>query len=520
MRIPLLALPLLAGLLAAQEGTGAIEGIVVNPNTGEGISGVSITLFTRQAVRYETVTSQSGSFRVTGVMPGAYEVRFEKDGYVLGRREPVQPYRVASGQDAVRVRLEMTRQLNLGGRVLDNEGNPAPNAQIRLNLRVPVTASERGEFLIKDVAPGFYTLLASPQPPKKSSPGEERVEPIPTYFPSSTELADTQRIVVRGDSDLTNLEIRLRAAPVHRVRGVVLNEMGTVVVGATVRLMPITSLEPRIVLSGLYLVLVGPRRGAATEVAQYVTDANGAFEFPSVPSGDWQIAATISGSIDSVDYLDTIRTGAATALVANSDVDNVQILVGARFALNVSSDPPNLRASISLVSADGRLAIPAIPEPQSDGSIRLKGVSPGRYYIVPIFSLGFYPASILIGGREVAGQAIALVSESQPIQVFYKPALGSVRGKVEGANAMVVLIPEQISSLAFGRTERPRPDGTFELTGIAPGSYVAAALSGIDDPSRLDPTLLSKILLSGTRVRVEDAGSADVNLTAMPWLAP
>src|SRR5215469_10168437 len=97
-RTILFALSMAAGALA-QNG-GSVEGVVVNPNTGSGVAGVSITVYTRQAVRYETTSDGSGAFHVTGMTPGAYEVRFEKDGYWPEGKEPAQPYRVTEGQTA------------------------------------------------------------------------------------------------------------------------------------------------------------------------------------------------------------------------------------------------------------------------------------------------------------------------------------------------------------------------------------------------------------------------------------
>src|SRR5207342_2763 len=78
---------LFAPLLAAQNG-GTVEGVVVSTVTGMGIPGVGVTVFTRQSLRYETRTSDSGAFRVTNIADGTYEVRLEKDGYNRGKSDP------------------------------------------------------------------------------------------------------------------------------------------------------------------------------------------------------------------------------------------------------------------------------------------------------------------------------------------------------------------------------------------------------------------------------------------------
>ena len=56
---------LLLPVAAAQ--SAGVEGSVIDRVTGAGIEGVPIVLFTRQAVRYETVSGPAGVFRVSGM---------------------------------------------------------------------------------------------------------------------------------------------------------------------------------------------------------------------------------------------------------------------------------------------------------------------------------------------------------------------------------------------------------------------------------------------------------------------
>lgn len=182
------ALPLLfAPLLPCQDG-GSLQGKVVNPNSGEPVAGAEIVLFTRLALRYET-TSDAAGFQFADVKTGDYEIRFEKEGYTFGRREPAQPYRIAAGQPAIHIRLEMSRHAALSGRVVDIEGKPV-RAVVKLAGGGPeVAANEDGEFAIKDIEPGFYTLVdIPPAEGAQDSPKEEpRVEQIPTFYPAASD---------------------------------------------------------------------------------------------------------------------------------------------------------------------------------------------------------------------------------------------------------------------------------------------------------------------------------------------
>jgi hypothetical protein len=519
----LCALFLFAPVVSSQGG-GSVEGEVVNPNTGQGIAGVNIVLYTRQALRYETTSDAGGGFQIANITPGNYEIRFEKEGYSSGRKQPAQPYRIAAGQAPIRIRLEMSRRATISGRVVDGAGKPVAKAQVKAgNASSATPTSENGEFTIKDVNPGYYTLLAMP-PSATESPTkqEQRIEPIATYFPSAPDLSGAQKIVVRGDADIDGLEIRMQAAEVHRVRGVVLNERGSPAAGALVSLAPLAMLPSSVIMNaGMYLTILGAGQGVGPEQARVTADASGAFEFPSVPAGDWQIAATTSGSIDSADFANTVRSGAITALVGGADVDRLQIPMGAPFTVTEAidwGDLPRRVAVVSLTPADGRFSVATPNTLNADLQPRAVRAVPGRYYVVPSFAAGYYPDSVTLGGRDVLGQAVDLVPGSPPIQVSYKPARGTVRGKVDNAASAIILIPEQITTIGFGRMAQAKADGTFEIAGVAPGAYAIAALLGIDFGARLDPAVLAKVVSSGARVRVEESPVEGIELTAAPWL--
>ncbi|HEY6347493.1 MAG TPA: carboxypeptidase regulatory-like domain-containing protein [Bryobacteraceae bacterium] len=525
----LLFAPVVVGQGGGQGG-GSLDGKVVNPNTGQPVAGVDIVLYTRQALRYETTSDGGGGFQFADVKPGSYEVRLEKEGYTFGRREPAQPYRIAAGQPAIHVRLEMSRRAALSGRVVDGEGKPV-RAQVKLaEGGLAAAVNEDGEFAIKDVEPGFYTLLAMPQAAiskeaaPKSANDAERVEPVATYYPSASDSAGAQKIAVRGDTDITGLEIRMQTAEVHRVRGVVLNENGSPTAGAQVSLAPLATLPSRTIatFNGLYVTILPAGRGVGPEQAQTTTDSNGTFEFPSVPTGDWQISARKS-PVSTVDF-PAISAGAVAALVGHADIQGLQVQQGSSFTLTGTidwGDLPKKAGAVSLISADGQSGGLASFGPsaglQPNAGLQLRAV-PGRYYIVPQFSAGYYPGSVTLGGRDVMGQAVDLFPGSPPLQVSYKPALGSVRGKVDNAASNVILLPDQVTTVGFGRMAQAKADGTFEIPGVAPGSYIIAALSGMDQRARLDSAVLAKVASSGARVRVEQSPVEGIELTAAPWL--
>ena len=267
------------------QSTGSVEGAVVDRVTGAGIPGASVTFYIRtQAVFAEATTDSSGDFRIFGMKPGDYELRFEKDGYRFGNKFPAQPYHVGQGQDPIRIRLDMTRLVSLSGRVLDPDGNPTSQAEVKIANHGQVPIAADGTFVVKDLEPGSYTLVAIP---KATRVPEGARAPVPTYTP--------EPILVRGDADLSGVEIRLQAAEVYRLSGVLFDETGNPKAGVPIQLLPVIQTGTRVVLFGDLIAMVGPGPSTRPEEARVVSAEDGSFEFPAVRSGEWKLGSDVRG---------------------------------------------------------------------------------------------------------------------------------------------------------------------------------------------------------------------------------
>jgi hypothetical protein len=154
-----------------------------------------------------------------------------------------------------------------------------------------------------------------------------------------------------------------------------------------------------------------------------------------------------------------------------------------------------------------------------NGTLTIPALSQGKYLIVPQPGPGYYPASLLLGGQEVLGKPVDILSGGAALRVIYRAATGSVRGTVEsGDGAAVLLIPRDIRTMGFGRMVPCKADGTFEMIGVPPGNYFAAAFEGFQrtDPSA-DAAWLAKVASIGTSVSVAQ-GSVSLRLRAVPYL--
>jgi hypothetical protein len=457
-----------AALIAGQT-TGSVEGTVVDRVTGVEIPGASVTFYIRtQAVFAEATSDASGDFRIFGMKPGSYEVRFEKEGYRFGNTIPAQPYNVGQTPTPVSIRLEMTRLVSLSGRVVNPDGNPMSQGEVRLVDRNVVPVAADGTFTFKDLEPGSYAVAAAPR--ATQAPEGARV-PVITYSP--------ERIVVRGDADVSGVEIRLETAEVYRISGVVLDEIGNPKAGAEVQLLPKIQAGARVATIGEIITMVGPGPYMGPAEAVAVSGEDGSFAFPAVRSGEWQLTAVSRGSIDAANFADTVRSGAVEVVVGDRNVGNLQIRLAASFKISGTvdwGDFPKQRVDI-LVSSVGRQSVfPGAPRIDPDGTVSLGAVPARKSLILPLAGPGYYPVSVLLGGQEVLGKQGDLFPGAT-FRVAYRAATGSVHGTVEnGSGATVLLIPDNVQTMGFGRMVTCKADGTFDINGVPPGDYFAAAL--------------------------------------------
>ena len=241
----------------------------------------------------------------------------------------------------------MTRLVSLSGRVVDADGNPMSQGEVKIVDGIVVPVAADGTFVMKDLEPGSYTLAAIP----RATPVPEGARvPVITYSP--------ERIVIRGDADVSGVEIRLQTAEVYRVSGMVLDETGNPKAGAEVQLLPKIQTGARIVGVGEVITMVGPGPYTGPDEARVVSGEDGSFAFPAVRSGEWQLAAASRGSIDARNFADSVRNGAVDVVVGDRNVGNLQIRLAAPFTVTGTvdwGDLPKQRVGILLSAAGGGL---------------------------------------------------------------------------------------------------------------------------------------------------------------------
>jgi hypothetical protein len=258
-------------LLEAQ----TVEGHVVNAITGADIPAASI--FIRPVAEnpegiHRATSDAEGRFRIEGLEPGTYGIFYEAEGYWTdpAQQDPERQrkFQVTAGSDTVRLELKLQPLPKIAGRVTDALGKPVPNATVWVlgdksgcnglqcyPVLKEVKAGDKGEYEIDDVdtpLPAWLVSAAAVQQPGW----------VQTFYPDATDPQLAARIPAAPGSEHWNLDIRLAAAPVHQIRGKLVDQGG--------RAVPNTQVA---IYNGL-----GPS-------LQQTTGRDGTFEFGPVADG-------------------------------------------------------------------------------------------------------------------------------------------------------------------------------------------------------------------------------------------
>jgi hypothetical protein len=463
---------------------------------------------------YSTATDAEGHFRIEGVEDGAYSPRYVATGFApipeAGSLTP--PFPVVAGGEPVRLEIKMQPLGKLFGRVLDAAGKPVPNATLWLvgeskwcmpptcsPLSYQSKANEKGEYSVTDLDSGPWLLSAAApsswEPPP--SPDDGRLGWAQTFYPGETDPQLAQAIMVRPGSELWNLNIKLAALPVHRIRGRILDVSGKPVPKAAVAL----------------------GKGFGPDLTQQ-TSSDGAFDFAAVVDEEWRLSAA-------VDQGRVKLWGAEMVEIKRHDLENVELRLTAPFTLRgkiVMEIPEGTQAPqpplIDLILVSGTALMSdrggrSVPVPSDDGNLTAPDIYPGSYQIETLTEspTPYYLDSIRLGDQDALGW-VNILSDAQPLTLTYKLGGGTVRGTIEGCGAAdVLLIPQdpKIRRHAFLRVTTCGQNGQFEFSAIRPGEYYAFAIAGDQSAPILQDGVLLKQAARVT-VNANEAVSADIRL--------
>ncbi len=504
MHRTLICLLLLQSALLAQ----TVEG-TVSSTGGTALAGVSVVLMKaggqNEVTEYRAVTDAAGAFRLQDVKDGVYVVDLQADGYWgpnpggPGNR----PFAVVGGQPTTRLRLEMMPEGKVSGRVLDGTDSPVPGAS--LVLAVPNgmleqgTSGADGSFAFEQLVPGAYSLLAAaPSGWKPPDPADGQAFAwVPTYYGEVSFREGAAPIVVRPGGDVSAQDVKLLTAPVHRLRGQVLEPAGDAAPGVKVELSDTANREAR----------------------STVSSKDGSFEF-AITDRKWRLSAE-AGSNEAKLAADI------SVEVAGKDLDDVTLRLTTPFSIHgsVRFDPPEggkLPVGVLFTRGGDGAGPPVFGQFDENGKFTVDGIYQGVYGIriaPPVPASGYFLDGIRVGDRETLTRDVELISGSVPISILFKAGGGAVQGTVaDCGDANVILLPKDRSMRrqSLVRMARCAEGGRFEIPSVRPGDYYIFALasgnSALVPPYEMDRDYLNQAV----RLTVTNNSTASVELKVIP----
>ncbi len=268
---------LAAGLRAGQQaapavqpvatGSGVIIGTVIDAATGKPIAGAVVSLGGRGAAQPPVMVGRDGRFVFRDLTQASYALVAARTGYFgggAGQRAPTGPRRpveLGDGERVGDVLLRLWRYGVIGGRVIDDTGEPAvalrvgllerllDNGQWRLQERQSTRTDDRGQYRFGKVTPGHYVvsvrqdpdsfmesvmtamaadisaltgllskLMMAGGPPDVQFDFRARVIPM-TFAPSAAVAADAAPVAIGPGDDRSQIDVRVASVPTYRVAG-------------------------------------------------------------------------------------------------------------------------------------------------------------------------------------------------------------------------------------------------------------------------------------------------------------
>ena len=506
----------------SQGDNATIEGTVKRLHGGAPIANVAVYIGNQS-----TRSRADGSYTITDVPPGDNSVNIlgQPAGFFVPSRDgfPVT-VNVKPKEHLENFDLKLLAGGTISGRVIQTNGMPLAGVQLQLeaddyvygphyllfesSAGVPRTDA-RGEFRMSNVQPGEYYLRVRSAAPDVAT----------TFFPGALDAGHGQRIVVKEDAELTQINITIQPATGKKLSGKITNlpDAGTPLSGS------------------LYLI---PNSDVVIDVLDMLTStplnrATGEFTVNNVAPGTYDLVALYSvvapGARNFAAIPDAAYTGKTSVAILDQDVDNVSLTMHPLVDLSGRVEFEKADTALPLDSfrlyfspmgfsptatwargqlkldPSGQFVAPKMPDVRYRFSV--EGV-PVDYYISDLRqdNTSVFDSGVLIDG-----------SVPTPVKVVISDRGGNIDGLLASedqkavAYAVVALVPESARRQNFQlfKTATTDKDGHFSLRGIAPGEYKLFSWETAPRWAWYNAEFLAPYEEQGTPVHIEAAGSVD-----------
>jgi len=515
-----------------------ISGIVVKLAGSEPLKTATVQLQSLQNLAHiaSVVTDVGGRFELNGIDPGRYRLKVSRTGFVTqeyGQKTPNDPgteIRLAAGQNLRDLLFRLIPWGIIAGRVLDEDGEPLPWAQVsalrevyshgkrKLSLELLVPTNDLGEYRLFGLKPGRYFISAKFRPGlhvigrgevREDEMEDSRPEFMPIYYRNSPDPAGASTITLRAGEEIPAVEILLRPVSTFRVRGRVYN----IVAGRRSNAGVIVQLEQR-----NSNMAWGP-----PDHRTIVENADGSFEIAGVLPGSYTLSAYWFEDGKPYQARQPVELG-------NADVEGVNLTItqGAQIYGRIVWDgKPSLDREellVNIAAADSRISFNT-PARVQGSSFILKDVFEGTYRLgTQGQSKDCYLKSVHYGANDALESGFTVLRGAQPsIEVTISSQGARVSGAVTDKDNLpltgvwVVLVPDEARRDQSRLYQRIATDqyGHYLLRGIAPGDYKIFCWDEVEDGAWEDPDFLKTFEDRGQKVSVAEADAKTVDVLAI-----
>jgi protocatechuate 3,4-dioxygenase beta subunit len=503
----------------------SISGTVTSAATGEPLRKARATLIVmgpRGVQPLVALGDSAGHFEIDNIQPGQYTLRVFRDTYVeqqYGQDQPGKPgtlLTLSAGQKLNDLTFRLQKTAAIGGRVVDEMGDPIEHAQIRVMKRTyragkpdfdmisDVMSDDHGEYRIFDIIPGRYYVMAFYSQQLMDG---ARIAYSSVYYPNSMTFEGASPLELKAADEISRIDFSMSGNQTggYEVSGKVTNAISGKASGSDVVLIPASS---------------GMLRFMAQNTPVNAND--GTFKFSSVLPGDYEITATWNENGQR-------RNASEQITVGNSSVQNLSLVItqGTDITGHVTLQGVGDANNISVILNHAGMNFGPQPRAalQPDGNFALKNVTDGKYNIrVGSPCAHCYVKSATSGGVDLLSGGVQISSDMGPssIDIVYSGNTAELTGTVTGsgdmpaAGAFIVLIPADDMPNRDDHFETSTTDqyGHFDVSGIVPGRYEVYALDKIDqdaEPFR-DPDFLKPFAPKGQSLNLSESDHKSVQL--------
>jgi protocatechuate 3,4-dioxygenase beta subunit len=502
--------PAQAPAQAPQSPFAAISGVVLNDATGAPIRRAAITLSTLDTAPLEALTfsEANGVFGFNTIPPGKYRLRVEMSGFQrawFGAATSTRPpgaLKLAPGDVRYGITFRLRPLGSISGVVFDPDGDPVPNAQLRLlksawdrlkpSYRYQGFAStdSRGRYRFHDVTPGQYLVMAAQTytPALTIQPEAAAGQPPPQkmyavqFYPDASRLASAAPLELAVGQDLEGIEFHLTAQAVAPLHGNVVVP-GDLPAGSHVQINVYSQEIPG---------------SAYQSTGSRASPPNFEFQVPNLIAGTYVIVASFSaGGRDfrATERIElppgglelTLHPDHGIELAGRVDLEGGSSTGPFQVSLIPGGDPPGRR--------------PIRVEAHADGTFVAADVVPGIWDIgVNPLPRGGYVKAMRLGDRDVlTDDLIVDAGTHEPLHLVVSTRGAVVTGTVtvppgvaRSARAVMLLAPvgKYANVLSFYGRASSDDAGHFEFTGVTPGRYKLYAFEEMDSSAYQDPNFL------------------------------